>query len=75
MMKVLQCIALCTRNQNVLEFLGYLYIVYEIKAFNCFFKSAQQQCNDLTWKYRVFRLLTALKSVVHVIEVYSLFCC
>ncbi len=30
-------------------------IVYEIKAFSCFyFNSAQQQCNDSTWKIQDF---------------------
>jgi hypothetical protein len=35
------------------------------------FNSELQQCNDLTWKTQGFRLLTATKSVVYVIEM----CC
>jgi hypothetical protein len=47
-------------------------IANEIKALDRFFYfyNAQQQCNDLTWKQRVFRLLTALKSVLCEIEMY-----
>jgi hypothetical protein len=47
-------------------------IINEIKAFTCFHaNSAQQQCIDLTWKIRVFRLFAALSSVEGVIEI----CC
>jgi hypothetical protein len=45
--------------------------LYEIKVFTCFiFNGAQQQWYDSTWKIQsFFTLLTALKSILHVIDV------
>jgi hypothetical protein len=68
MMQILQCIALCRRNLNL--FLRLSPIVYGQKLLIVFtFNSAQQHCNDLTWKIQVFfRLLTIPTSVEYVYD-------